>query len=59
MKSAIDILISGVGLIAIAVAGWQFLLFLTAKQPGTEIPDMMYGVNHLWWAVVTAVIAIA
>lgn len=48
MKSAIDILISGVGLIAIAVAGWQFLLFLTAKQPGTEIPDMMYGVNHLW-----------
>ena len=43
----------------IAFAIWQALTFLTSKDPATGVPDMMYGVAHLWWAVVAGVIAVA
>ncbi|HEY0004506.1 MAG TPA: hypothetical protein VGB17_06815 [Pyrinomonadaceae bacterium] len=58
MKSMTDILTGIVGLIAIAVAVWQALLFLGAKDPRTGVPDMMYGLNHLWWAILAAVVAV-
>ena len=59
MKSTTDILIWAVGVLAIAVAIWQALTFLTSKDPATGVPDMMAGVGHLWWAIVAGIIAIA
>ena len=59
MKSTTDILIWAIGILAIAVAIWQALTFLTAVDPNTGTPDMMYGVGHLWWAGIASVIAIA
>ena len=59
MKSVTDILTGVIGLLAIAVAIWQFLLFVTAKDPSTGLPDMSYGTSHLWFAIGAAVVACA
>ncbi|HYE65660.1 MAG TPA: hypothetical protein VD966_08755 [Pyrinomonadaceae bacterium] len=59
MKSLTDILIGVVGLIAIVVAFWQFMMFVTAKDPRTGITDMTYGLNNLWIAIGAAIIACA
>ena len=59
MKSLTDILTGLVGLIAIGVAFWQFMLFITAKDPATGLPDMSYGTSHLWLAIGAAIVACA
>ena len=59
MKSLADILAGLVGLVAIAVAIWQFMLFVTAKDPKTGLPDMSFGTGHLWLAIVAAIVACA
>ena len=58
MKSVLDMPICVIGLLGITVAVYQSMAFLGAKDPGTGIPDMMAGVNHLWWAIGAAIIAI-
>jgi hypothetical protein len=59
MKSLTDILTGVVGLIAIAVAIWQFMLFITAKDPATHLPDMSFGMRNLWFAIGAAIVACA
>ena len=59
MKSLTDILTLLVGLVAIAVAIWQFLLFITAKDPRTGLPDMSFGTGHLWIGIAAAIVACA
>lgn len=59
MKSMMDIVFGVVGLAAIAVAIWMFILFVTAVDPGTRLPDMSYGLKYLWIAVAAFVVAIA
>ena len=56
MKSLLDMPIFIVGLLGIAIAVWQSMAFLGARDPA-GIPDMMAGVNHLWWAIGAAIIA--
>jgi len=58
MKSVIELPVFIIGLLGIVVALWQSLAFLGARDPRTGIPDMMFGVNHLWWAVAGVVVAI-
>ncbi len=57
MKGLLDMPICIVGLLGIAIAVWQSMSFLGAKDPSTGIPDMMAGVNHLWWAIGATIIA--
>lgn len=52
-----DILSVVVGLLAFAAAIWQFMLFLGARDPQTGVPDMWAGTNHLWLAILAAVVA--
>jgi uncharacterized membrane protein len=59
MKNTTDILIWVVGLLAIVLAVWQAFAFLGAKDPRTGVPDMMWGVNHLWLAILMAIVSIA
>ncbi|HEX8651524.1 MAG TPA: hypothetical protein VF708_11850 [Pyrinomonadaceae bacterium] len=59
MKSLTDILTGVIGLAALAVAIWQFMLFVTAKDPATGLPDMSFGTSHLWLAIVAAIVACA
>lgn len=58
MKSLTDILDIIIGLIAFAVAIWQLILFVTFKDAAGR-SDMMAGVNHLWLAIIAAIVAIA
>lgn len=59
MKSMTDILMGLVGLAAVAVAVWLFILFLTAVDPGTRLPDMSYGLKYLWGAIAAFIVACA
>jgi len=58
MKSMNELSIVVLGLLGIALAIWKSLAFLGARDPQTGIPDMMAGVNHLWWAVAGVVVTI-
>jgi len=57
MKSVIEMPIWAIGLLGIAAAIWQSMAFLGARDPRTGIPDMMAGLNHLWWAIAALVVA--
>jgi hypothetical protein len=59
MKSMTDIVVGIVGLAAVAIAVWLFIMFLTAVDPGTRLPDMSYGVKYLWGAVAAFIVACA
>jgi hypothetical protein len=59
MKSMTDYVFGIVGLAAIAVAVWLFIMFVTAVDPGTRLPDMSYGLKYLWGAVVAFIVACA
>lgn len=59
MKSMADILVGIVGLAAVAVAVWLFIMFLTAVDPGTGLPDMSYGVKYLWGGIAAFIVACA
>ncbi len=59
MKSMTDIVVGIVGLAAVAIAVWLFILFLTAVDPGTRLPDMSYGLKYLWGAILAFVVACA
>ena len=58
MKSVIELPITVIGLLGIAVATWQAIAFLGARDPQTGIPDLMAGVNHLWWAIAGVIVTI-
>ncbi len=58
MKSLNELPIFVLGLLGILVALWQSVAFLGARDPGTGIPDLMAGVNHLWWAIAGVAVAI-
>jgi hypothetical protein len=58
MKSVIELPILVIGLLGITVAIWQAIAFLGARDPRSGIPDMMAGLNHLWWAIAGVVVAI-
>lgn len=58
MKRLADVFAWVVGGLATVVALWQLFLFLSATDPN-NVPDMMYGVAHLWWAIACAIVAIA
>jgi hypothetical protein len=59
MKSMVDVLCWVVGAGALGVAFWQFMLFITAKDPRTNIADMTFGMTHLWFAIAAAIVACA
>lgn len=59
MKSMTDIMFAIVGLAAAAIAVWLFILFVTAVDPGTRLPDMTYGLKYLWGAVAAFIVACA
>jgi uncharacterized membrane protein YidH (DUF202 family) len=58
MKSTTDILLWAVGLLAFALGLWQLMIFLGARDTKGN-PDMWAGTNHLWMAIVAAVVACA
>jgi hypothetical protein len=58
MKSVNELPILIIGLLGIGVALWQAIAFLGARDPRTGIPDIMAGVNHLWWAIAGVIVAI-
>jgi hypothetical protein len=58
MKNMVDILCWVVGVGAIGAAFWQFMLFVSAKDPAGHT-DMSYGMTHLWYAIAAAVLACA
>jgi hypothetical protein len=45
-----------IGLFGFVVAVWKSMAFLGSKDPHTGIPDMMAGLEHLWWAIGAALI---
>lgn len=59
MKSMTDIVFGIVGLAALAIAVWLFILFLTAVDPSTRLPDMSYGLKYLWGAIAAFIVACA
>jgi hypothetical protein len=59
MKSLADILAWVIGGVATIFAIWKLVLFLNARDPVHNVPDMMYGLHHLWWAIGAAIVAIA
>jgi len=59
MKRMMDLPIFVIGLLALTVAVWKSMAFLSARDPHSGIPDLMAGVNNLWWAVGAAIIMIA
>lgn len=59
MKSMTDVVFGIVGLAALGVAVWLFILFLTAVDPGTRLPDMSYGLKYLWGAIAAFIVACA
>src|SRR5437868_6366105 len=56
MKSMTDTLLWVVGLLAFALGLWQLMVFLGSKD-ARGVPDMWSGTNHLWLAIVAAVVA--
>ena len=58
MKSLNELPIFVLGLLGIALAIWKLIAFLGARDPQTGIPDLMAGVNHLWWAIGGVVLTI-
>lgn len=56
MKSMKDILSVIVGLLAFALAIWQLMAFMGAKDE-RGIQDMWAGTNHLWLAILAAIVA--
>lgn len=42
--------------VVLALAGWQFFLFVTFKN-GSGRLDVQGGTNHLWWAIAMALCA--
>ena len=58
MKTVNELPIFVLGLLGIVVALWQSIAFLGARDPRTGIPDLMAGVNHLWFAIAGVVVAI-
>lgn len=58
MKSLTELPIFVIGLLGIAVAIWKSIEFLKARDPATGVPDMMFGLNHLWWAIAGLVVTI-
>jgi hypothetical protein len=58
MKSVIDILAGIVGLAAFVIAIWQLLAFLGSKD-ANGMSDMSAGINHLWVAILAAIVACA
>jgi uncharacterized membrane protein len=58
MKSLADIIAWIVAGLATILAIWQVAKFVTAKD-ASGIPDMMAGVQHLWWAIGAGIVAIA
>jgi hypothetical protein len=59
MKSMTDVVFGLVGLAALGIAVWMFILFLTAVDPGTRLPDMSFGLKYLWGAVLAFIVACA
>jgi hypothetical protein len=59
MKSMTDMLFVVVGLAAVGFAVWMFILFVTAIDPSTRLPDMSYGVKYLWGAIAAFIVACA
>ncbi|MBD0370992.1 MAG: hypothetical protein ICV60_09170 [Pyrinomonadaceae bacterium] len=59
MKSMTDKVVGILGLAAVAIAVWLFILFLTAVDPGTRLPDMSYGLKYLWGAILAFAVACA
>ena len=59
MKNMADVVFGVVGLAAIAIAIWMLILFLTAVEPTTRLPDMSYGLKYLWIAIAAFVVACA
>ena len=57
MKGVSDLPIVIIGLLGLALAIWQLIAFLGARDQ-TGIPDLMAGVNHLWWAIAGLVVTI-
>jgi uncharacterized membrane protein len=58
MKSLTELPIFVIGLLGIAVAIWKSIAFLGARDPATGVPDMMAGLNHLWWVIAGVVVTI-
>jgi hypothetical protein len=58
MKSLADILTGVVGLAALALAIYELVLFIGAKDP-QGLSDMSYGTTHLWLAIGAFIVAIA
>ena len=58
MKRLTDILDIIIGVIACVVAIWQLILFVTFKDAAGR-SDMMAGINHLWLAIIAAIVAVA
>lgn len=59
MKSMTDFVFGILGLAAVAIAVWLFILFVTAVDPGTRLPDMAYGLKYLWGAIAAFIVACA
>ena len=59
MKNMADVVFGVVGLAAIALAIWMLILFLTAVDPNTKLPDMSYGLKYLWISIAAFVVATA
>ena len=57
MKSMTDMLLWVVGLLAFLFAIWELMKFLNAVDPVTGHPYMWAGTNHLWLAIIGAVVA--
>jgi biopolymer transport protein ExbB/TolQ len=58
MKSLTELPIFVIGLLGIALGIWKSIAFLSARDPATGVPDLMAGVNHLWWAIAGLVVTI-
>ena len=58
MKSMTDIMCGVVGLVAFLVAIWQLMAFLKATDE-RGVPDIWAGTNHLWLAILAAIVACA
>jgi hypothetical protein len=58
MKSMTDILLWVVGVIAAALALYEFMKFATAVDPVTKNPDMWAGKSYLYTALAALVVAV-
>jgi len=58
MKRMIDLPICVIGLLALIVAVWKTMAFLGARDPHSGVPDLMWGLSHLWWAAGAAIISV-